>query len=149
MKLFQDGFDLIYEDDSEDFIINSSGNSSTDRKPTFIEAKSQIYSPIKNQKSRKGPKGSSMKDSQISVETILAALAANDDEFSVFGKHVANEIRQINNDFVQQTTKMKINTILFEARTEALHKSSNSIPTSVKNGDSSYELVVGPPVSDI
>ena len=95
---------------------------------------------FKKNKKLKKESGSSFFNSPSKDSSIVTS---TEDEFSVYGKHVANELRQVADDYAQQATKMKINTILFEARTGTYNKANT---TQVQNqGSSSYQFVVCPP----
>ena len=92
---------------------------------------------------------------------------AEEDDFFVFGKHVANELRAVEDAFALQTMKMKINTILFEGRTGQYNRispqsilphddrqDSSSVQHHNQTGDNpeesaSYQLVTCPSMPSI
>ena len=89
----------------------------------FPEAKrGKKLSPVKNSFSFFTPNS---KKSQFQSNSIITpSTNTEEDDFFVFGKHVANELRAVEDNFALQTMKMKINTILFEGRTGQY----NSVP---------------------
>ena len=65
--------------------------------------------------------------------------STTEDEFAVFGRYIGNELRQVHDSFAQQTAKMKINTILFEALTGQYNRPQAQIPEVSQP----YQIVVG------
>ena len=91
---------------------------------------------------------------QSTAQFITASSLIPDDECDIFGKHVAVELRHINDDFVKQITKMKISTILHEARLTLLGRQNPTQQHSVQQNRQNnhevmqpYIVVDQPPVS--
>ena len=57
------------------------------------------------------------------IEKASASSAQQADGFELFSKYVANELRAISNPQAQQCAKLQIQTVLYNAQTEAFNAS--------------------------
>lgn len=57
------------------------------------------------------------------LKKAAALLNKEEDEWDVYGKHISNEIRAINNPNIRIQTKRRINEVLYEAQAAAINSS--------------------------
>ena len=122
--------EYAYEDENSEYVvINNESDSETERSSHF-------KSKIKSERSNNWPTTTSPRNityqtgggnnSIHSVESAPQIFTTQsivpDDECDIFGKHVAVELRHLDDVYTKQNAKMKISTILYEARLSLLNR---------------------------